>query len=146
MIGDINEIEKIQNRAAKLVIKLKNKPYTDRLLYLNLPTLKHRRIGGDMIDIFKINHNIYYTALSPDLSFNERANTRGNRYKPHNHNFIMTYENIFSLHVLSISATACLIQLLILALLTHLKARLYKFWQHRAVKFDLTADLTGTGN
>jgi len=27
-----------------------------------------------------------------------------------------------------------------------LKARLGKFWLHRAVKFDFTANLTGTGN
>ena len=26
------------------------------------------------------------------------------------------------------------------------KARLDKFWQHRLVKFDFTADLVGTGN
>jgi len=26
------------------------------------------------------------------------------------------------------------------------KARLDKFWQHQTVKFDFTADLTGTGN
>jgi len=26
------------------------------------------------------------------------------------------------------------------------KARLDKFWQHQLVKFDFTADLTGTGN
>jgi len=26
------------------------------------------------------------------------------------------------------------------------KARLDKFWLHQAVKFDFTADLTGTGN
>jgi len=26
------------------------------------------------------------------------------------------------------------------------KARLDKFWKHRSVKFDFTADLTGTGN
>jgi len=26
------------------------------------------------------------------------------------------------------------------------KARLDKFWQHQSVKFDFTADLTGTGN
>jgi len=38
-IGDLKEIEKIQKRAIKLVIKLKNKSYTDRLIYLNSPTL-----------------------------------------------------------------------------------------------------------
>ena len=26
------------------------------------------------------------------------------------------------------------------------KARLDKFWQHQSMKFDFTADLTGTGN
>ena len=36
-IGDSKEIEKIQKRATKLVIKLKNKSYIDRLIYLNLP-------------------------------------------------------------------------------------------------------------
>jgi len=36
--GDITEIEKIQKRATKLIIKLKNKPYRDRLFHLNLPT------------------------------------------------------------------------------------------------------------
>ena len=41
-IGDLKEVEKIQNRATKLVIKLKNKSYIYRLIYLNLPTLKYR--------------------------------------------------------------------------------------------------------
>jgi len=57
-IGDLKEIEKIQKRATKLVIKLKNKSYTDRLIYLNLPTLKYRRFRGDMIEVFIITHNI----------------------------------------------------------------------------------------
>ena len=38
-LGDIKEIEKIQKRATKLIIKLKDKPYRDRLFHLNLPTL-----------------------------------------------------------------------------------------------------------
>jgi len=44
------------------------------------------------------------------------------------------------------SLVACLIQLSILVLVMHLKLGYYRFWQHQAVKFDLTADLTGTGN
>jgi len=47
-LGDIKEIEKVQKRATKLIIKLKNKPYRDRLFYLNLPTLKYRRLRGDI--------------------------------------------------------------------------------------------------
>ena len=84
-IVDSKEIEKIQKRATKLVIKLKNKSYIDRLIYLNLPTLKYRRLRGDMIEVFKITHNIYDRTVSPDLPLNERANTRGNHYKLQNH-------------------------------------------------------------
>jgi len=51
-IDDLKEVEKIQKRATKLVIKLKNKSYIDRLIYLNLPTLKYRRLRADMIEVF----------------------------------------------------------------------------------------------
>ena len=80
-IGDLKEIEKIQKKATKLVIKLKNKSYLNRLIYryLNLPTLKYRRLRGDMIEVFKITHNIYDRTVSPDLPLNERANTRVQR-------------------------------------------------------------------
>jgi len=86
-LGDIEEIEKVQKRATKLIIKLKNKPYRDRLFHLNLPTLKYRRLRGDMIEVFKITHNIYDEAVSPDLSFYASASTRGNNYKLVNHFF-----------------------------------------------------------
>jgi len=42
---------------------------------------------GDMIEVFKITDNIYDTTVSPNLSYNERANTRGNNYKLHYHSF-----------------------------------------------------------
>ena len=57
-IGDIKEIEKVQKRATKLIINLKNMSYTDRHKRLNLPTLKYRRLRGDMIEVFKITHDI----------------------------------------------------------------------------------------
>jgi len=31
-----------------------------------------------MIEVFKITHNIHNTTVSHDISFNEKANTRGN--------------------------------------------------------------------
>ena len=45
----LGAIEKVQKRATKLVISLKKISYTDRLVYLGLPTLKYRRLRGDMI-------------------------------------------------------------------------------------------------
>ena len=49
---DIEDIENVQKRATKLVISLKHLPYIDRLQQLKLPTLKYRRLRGDMIEIF----------------------------------------------------------------------------------------------
>ena len=57
-MGDIKNVEKVQKRATKLIIELKNLPYTERLKRLNLYTLKYRRLRGDMIELFKIIHNI----------------------------------------------------------------------------------------
>jgi len=57
----------------------------------------------------------------------------------------MTYESIFSARIVNICNSlhnsivdACTVNAF--------KARLDKFWQHQSVKFDFTADLTGTGN
>ena len=50
-LGDIKEIEKVQKRATKLIINLKKISYTNRLQHLQhlkLPTLKYRRLRGDM--------------------------------------------------------------------------------------------------
>jgi hypothetical protein len=38
---------------------LKNLEYTDRLKKLKMPTLKYRRLRGDMIETFKIINGIY---------------------------------------------------------------------------------------
>jgi len=43
-------VEKVQKRATKLVHECKHLPYTARLKYLKLPTLKHRRQRGDMVE------------------------------------------------------------------------------------------------
>jgi len=74
-------------------------PYKDRLMQLNLPTLKYRRISEDMIEVFKITHNIYDAEVSPNLIYYLKSNTRGNKYKLLNHTFIMIYVNILSLLV-----------------------------------------------
>ena len=47
--GDIAGIEKVQKRATKLVISLKHLSYIERLRRLKLPTLKNRRLRGDII-------------------------------------------------------------------------------------------------
>ena len=46
-LGLIKDLEKIQMRATKLVITIKNLTYKDILKRLKFPTLKYRRIRGD---------------------------------------------------------------------------------------------------
>ena len=51
---DIILLENVQRRATKLVGKLKNKEYEDRLKDLNLTKLEDRRIRGDMILTYRL--------------------------------------------------------------------------------------------
>ena len=51
-------IEKVQRRATKILGEIKDESYTDRLKALNLPSLKFRRLRGDLIQSYKIIHEI----------------------------------------------------------------------------------------
>jgi len=53
-MGLIMDMEKVQMRATKIVITLKHLKYKERLERLKLPTLRHRRTRGDMIEVYKI--------------------------------------------------------------------------------------------
>jgi len=70
--GDIGleAIEKVQKTATKLVISLKKLPYKERLLQLNLHTLKYRRLRGDMIQVYKIIHDMYDRSVALELPRN----------------------------------------------------------------------------
>ena len=80
-ISIIHDIEKVQKRATKMVIKCKHMSYLDRLKYLHLPTLKFRRIRGDMIEVYKILHKKYDSNVVPELCKNVNSKTRGNSLK-----------------------------------------------------------------
>ena len=55
----IKHLERVQMRATKLVSGLKKKFYKERLMALKLPTLKYRKIRGDMIEVYKLLTNTY---------------------------------------------------------------------------------------
>jgi len=79
--GLINDIENIQKRATKLIRVCKDLSYRDRLTFLKLPTLKYRRLRGDMIELFKILSGFYDTKVVPSLERNVDSRTRGNAFK-----------------------------------------------------------------
>ncbi|KAK7088907.1 hypothetical protein V1264_024561 [Littorina saxatilis] len=62
------EIEDVQRRATKLISALSEKTYPERLAILKLPSLEHRRLRGDMIDLYKYMHGIYDTG-NPNSSW-----------------------------------------------------------------------------
>ena len=53
-IGQIEELEKVQRSATKLLRECRNLSFSERLKYLKLPTLRFRRCRGDMIETFKL--------------------------------------------------------------------------------------------
>ena len=80
MIGDIKRLEAVQRNATKQVNGLKDKPYQERLKILNLPTLACRRDRGDMIEVYKIIHNLYEQQCAPPL-VRSHTSTRGHSHK-----------------------------------------------------------------
>jgi len=70
-------IENVQRRATKLIPSLSNLSYEDRLIALKLPSLKYRRLRGDMLQVYKFlkEDKIDHSNLLP-LSTNP-YNTKG---------------------------------------------------------------------
>ena len=56
---DIKQLEQVQRRATKQIPGLSNMSYPERLNALDIPTLSYRRLRGDMIEVYKIIHEIY---------------------------------------------------------------------------------------
>ena len=79
--GKIDDLERVQRRATKMIKSCHKLPYSDRLKYLKLPTLTYRRIRGDMIEVYKILTNKYDNNVTLDLSLSNCTYTRGNALK-----------------------------------------------------------------
>ena len=85
---DINELEKVQRRATKLIPELRHLDYQHRLKALDLTTLEVRRLRGDLIQQFKISKGLeiielkqaQYPAHSIGTS-GPASNIRGNKHR-----------------------------------------------------------------
>jgi hypothetical protein len=80
-ICDIESIENVQRRATKMLPHLKDKSYEERLRILQLPTLKYRRLRGDMIETFKILNKVYDPRATSGLFNLSSGTTRGHSLK-----------------------------------------------------------------
>ena len=84
--GQIDEIEKVQRRATKIVPSLKNKSYLQRLTVLGLPSIGYRQIRSDLIQAYKIINKIDNLKCENFFKFISHQKTRNNTlkiYKPY---------------------------------------------------------------
>ena len=81
----IEAVERVQRRATKQLPGMKDLPYPERLNILKLPTRVYRRARWDMIETFKLLHDIYYGEYSQlgklHASHISREGTRGHSFK-----------------------------------------------------------------
>ena len=89
---DIEKIEKVQMRATKIIKSIAHLSYEERLKKLKLPTLKYRRIRGDVIETYKILSGQYDACTKIALNrHTTEIDTRGNylrltvAYSAHTH-------------------------------------------------------------
>ena len=135
--GEIRKLENVQQWATKQVKGMKNLSYSERLKQLGIPTLAFRRARGDMIEVFKIIHNIYDEEVSPKLP-RAPVTLRGHEHKlfkqrAYRLDIRRTY---FSVRV--VDAWNELPSSVVTAdTLNQFKSRLDKHWEHHPAKYDL---------
>ena len=133
-------------RATKMVQQFKKLSYEDRLRWLNLPTLKYRRLRGDMIQVYNINSGKHINQPTVKLNLSHVSNTRGNIYKLQlTHMHYNLRKHFFSNRIVAIWNS--LPNTVVTAESTNtFKNRLDKFWANQDLKFDWNADITGIGS
>ncbi len=81
LVADINNLERIQRLAARLVTGMRHLPYDERLQLLGLHSLQWRRLRDDLITAFKIFKGLL--DIDPNLLFlpPARRGLRGHPFK-----------------------------------------------------------------
>ncbi len=99
-------LENVQRRATRLIPGMKHLEYPERLQTLQLPTLAYRRTRGDMIETYKILHNLYDHNCSNMLKLHSSfyvRETRGHKLKLyHEHSRLKKRKHSFPNRVVSL--------------------------------------------
>ena len=93
---DIETLERVQRNYTKNIIGMRELSYEERLSRLKLPSLVYRRVRGDMIEVYKIIHNLYdpkTTSQLLTLVSDDAPHTRTNSLKLTKHR---THHNLYS--------------------------------------------------
>ena len=84
LIKDIDNIKSVQRNFNWHLFKrcgLPNKPYNDRLVWLQLPSMELRCIRKDLITCYKIMHGHVALELSDFVALSNNSRTRGHNFK-----------------------------------------------------------------
>ena len=95
---DCQLLENVQRRATKLVSKLRDLTYEERLKRLDLPSLYFRRARGDMIETYKHLHDIYTNQASYIKKDTTQARGHSRKLKKERASKVIR-QNFFSLRV-----------------------------------------------
>ena len=78
---DIATLEKVQRLATRMVKGTKGMTYPQRLQLCGLFSLERRRLRGDLVEAFKITHDLSCESLRGMLTASSLTNTRGHDFK-----------------------------------------------------------------
>ena len=137
---DIEAIENVQKE--RMLPQMKNLNYQERLKLLKMPTLKFRRMRGDMIEAFKIPTRLYDGRVTEGMLDISRSHitTRGNALKLVKHrsrrdirkysftNRIVNLWNSLPNHIVEAKT------------IFQFENRLDRHWENHPMKYDFTAE------
>ena len=140
----ITLVENVQRRATKLLPGMENLSYKERLKSLDLPTLQYRRYRGDMIEVYKLTHELYDERITQGLLSYRSADS----YNLRGHNYVIRGEKCkkdlkkFSFKNRIINQWNNLPAKLVNAsTLNMFKNGLDKIWKHEDVMYNIDIDL-----
>ena len=112
-----------------------------------MPTLKYRRIRGDMIEVYKILTNKYDSRVNFHLEKQQDSIPRGHSLKLVNNTYHYDLRK-FSFASSIVNVWNSLPEILVISADTTdtFKRRLDKFWPHQDILYDYKVELTGVGN
>jgi len=144
--SDIDDLERVQKRATKILPALKKLSYTDRLKRCGLPALSYRRARGDMIETYKILTGKYDESVAPTLALNKHRLTRGNDLKLEVNISHYDLRKHFFTHRTSALWNSLPNEVILVDSTNLFKNRLDKFWHDQNLIFDYKSEITGIGN
>ena len=140
--GDIESIENVQRRATKQIPGLKHLEYPERLRKLNMPTLKYRRLRGDMIETFKILQGIYDNEVTEGLlDLDENSRTRGNDKKLKKHRCKLNIRKYYFTNRIVETWNSLPNEVINAKSVKQFEINLDKHWETQDIRYNYEADI-----